>query len=276
MNDDDLPKPLPVGTPSLAPAPQGRAAMHDTLPPPAPSFAPQPIGGTMLGVGPAHSVASLLDAQDAEGPPAYPVRGLGRVSVVPDGPLPVPIAPLVASPAAASEEVLDDLPVVSPQDPRTSTTAPTSARPLTTTLRAGGSSHVTGRFPLRTSFPPDRGTASEAARQRRRSPDVVGLLPKVLSLFAWFVAGVAGTFYDRAYPSRYGLDALFGVRRSLAVVGSDLLVARALLMVTVVLGASGLALNSLRMRREGDRYSRSLIALCVGSFLTLVVDLANP
>lgn len=89
-------------------------------------------------------------------------------------------------------------------------------------------------------------------------------MPRVMAIFAWFSLGVAGTFYDRAHPHGYGLDVLFGVRRSLSVNTGDLAVSHGMVWVTLCLCAIGLAFNSRRMRRSGDRYNRSLLWLAFG------------
>lgn len=244
-------------------------------------MAGQPLDATFRGLGVTVPRQALLDSLrpgDAGDTLVFPMPGLDRMPTVSQGPLPRPLPPRPTQPAPGSaeetsEETADATSRVLDAERTVGVGQPTAAPLLSG--RAAATTHGPGRFPLRVTRPPSV-RESAAAAQRRRSPDLVGLLPRVFALFAWFLVGVAGTFYDRAHPSTYGLDMLFGVRRSLSVVAGDLVVARALLMVTVLLCVTGLAVNSLRMKRAGDRYNRSLIFLGIASLLVLAFDVFAP
>ena len=253
VSQDDLPKPLPPGTPSTPPGahsvhPGDQRRQAETLVGPGgDAFAPDPALFARRG-------QEELPKPVAPAPPA--VREDAFDTIVADPPQQLIRASRPPRPSRASRSV-----------PARPAARPTRPRPV-------ASSSSVASFPLRPNAPRASVAKSKVTstyqRQRRRGPDIIGLIPPIAAVFAWFGFGVAAVFFDRAHPSSYGLDRLFGVRRSLLVDAGALEVAHAMVWVTVFLCVVGLGFNSRRMRRQGDRYNRSLIFLGILSSAILL------
>ncbi len=114
-------------------------------------------------------------------------------------------------------------------------------------------------------------------QDRRLDEDRMVMVYKALSAFSWFFSILLLSTFLMARPERvYGLDVFFDFKKRAIWNLQRLDQALIVELITVLISGLGLFLNSLRMKRKGDRWSRSLMInlliglLGIGYYLYLV------
>ncbi len=110
---------------------------------------------------------------------------------------------------------------------------------------------------------PPMGTLEDervSTHDRRLDDDRMVLIYKALSGFSWFFSILLFSTFLMARPEKvYGLDIFFDVKKRAIWNVERLDQALVVALVTVFVSALGILINSLRMKRKGDRWSLSLV-----------------
>lgn len=287
MPNDDLPVPLsivpppdpeaqPGGEVSLYPGqgqvgqqvqsgaaadrpPSGAAATQRQVP--APTLADAPVVGRV-----AQQVPPGFSAPPAamSAAPAYPYTQPAPQS---SGPAAAPTMHQVVAPARPSS--LPMRPSGAPRRSRRPAGRGVSNAPLPSVAPLASTRPLGSAFP-KTSLSP-RGPSQRAGRgNRRRGPDLYVQLPWAFSVVASLLVLASMALTERATTNNHGVDRIFGIDRAHFYEPRWHHMAGGVLACSFVLTLLGLRMNSRRMRRKGDRYSRALILLCLLSGAGLV------